>query len=182
MSPPLRRIAVVGCSGAGKSTLARRVASRIGVPHVELDAIYHQAGWKPLESASFRTIVTERCASDGWVVDGNYRAVRPLVWAQAQAVLWLDYPRSLVMRQIVSRTFARALFRTELWNGNRERLGDIVRWKPERSIIRWAWTQHARYRMTYEAAITDPAHEHLVFHRFRTHAEADAFVQLLPAA
>ena len=46
----MERIAVIGTSGAGKTTLARRLAGSLDVPHLELDAIYHQAGWEPLEA------------------------------------------------------------------------------------------------------------------------------------
>ena len=45
---------MVGNSGAGKSTLARALADALGVPHVELDGIYHQAGWQPLPVEEFR--------------------------------------------------------------------------------------------------------------------------------
>jgi len=30
------RIVVIGTSGAGKSTFARRIAARLGLPHIEL--------------------------------------------------------------------------------------------------------------------------------------------------
>ncbi|MCP4962638.1 MAG: AAA family ATPase, partial [Actinomycetia bacterium] len=40
----MQKVAFVGCSGAGKTTLARQVAERLGVEHIELDAMFHQPG------------------------------------------------------------------------------------------------------------------------------------------
>jgi adenylate kinase family enzyme len=42
------RIVVVGTSGAGKTTLARRIADRLQLPHIELDAINWQSEWRDL--------------------------------------------------------------------------------------------------------------------------------------
>lgn len=41
------RIIVIGTSGAGKTTLAGRIAARLGIEHVEIDALYHGPGWTP---------------------------------------------------------------------------------------------------------------------------------------
>src|SRR5271166_4159614 len=42
------RIVVIGTPGAGKTTLARAVAARLALPHIELDAINWQPGWRDL--------------------------------------------------------------------------------------------------------------------------------------
>ena len=88
----MRRVSVVGISGARKTTLARRLAAALEVPHVELDAIFHQPGWTELPVEEFRERVRLELAAEGWVVDGNYTAVRDLVWAAADTVVWLDRP------------------------------------------------------------------------------------------
>src|SRR5579875_4043583 len=79
----VRRVSVVGCSGSGKSTVGRRLARDLHVPYIELDSIFHQPGWVPLPRDEFRRRVTEVVAADGWVIDGNYSSVQPLVWDRA---------------------------------------------------------------------------------------------------
>ena len=116
----VRRVLVVGSSGAGKTTFARELADRLALPHVELDAIFHQPDWQELPREEFRAAVSVRIAEPGWVVDGNYSKVQDLVLARADSLVWLDYSRAVVMRRIVPRTVTRVVRRQELWNGNRE--------------------------------------------------------------
>ncbi len=172
----VRRISVVGTSGSGKSTVGRQLALGLGVPFVELDSIYHQPGWVPLPTEEFRRRVAEAAAGDGWVIDGNYSKARPLVWARADTVVWLDLPRWTVMWQVTWRSLWRAAFRVELWNGNRERWANLFTWVPEDSVISWAWHRHAVYRERYAAAAADPANAHLHFVRLRSHAEIRRFL------
>jgi adenylate kinase family enzyme len=174
--PTVRRVSVVGNSGSGKSTLAAGLAARLGVPFVELDSIFHQPGWTELPRDEFRARVADRAAGDAWVIDGNYTAVRDLVWARADTVVWIDLPRRLVMRRVIGRTIRRAVLRQELWNGNREPSSNWLTLDPERSIIMWAWTQHAKYRARYGEAMADPAFAHLRFVHLRSQAEVRAFV------
>ncbi len=42
----MQRISVIGTSGSGKTTVARRIAESLGFPHVELDALHWEPGWK----------------------------------------------------------------------------------------------------------------------------------------
>lgn len=174
---PVHRISVVGNSGAGKTTLARRLAEAMGIPHLELDSVFHQPDWRPLDAESFRQRVAAFTAGPSWVVDGNYGAVRDIVWDRADTVVWLDPPRRRVMRQVIWRTLRRMATRAELWNGNREPWSNLVRLKPEESIIAWAWTRHRVYRDRYLAAQADPANRHLAFIRLPTWAAADALVR-----
>jgi adenylate kinase family enzyme len=161
----VRRVSVVGSAGSGKSTLARDLAARLQVPHVELDAIFHQPGWTPLPEEEFAARVATAVAADGWVVDGNYSAVAPLVWARADTVVWIDLPRRTVLRRIVWRTLRRAAIRAELWNGNRERWRNMFSLDPQKSVIAWSWGKHNTYAERYAAAASDPANAHLAFIR-----------------
>jgi len=113
-----RRILVTGTSGAGKTTLAGALAQRLGVPHTDIDGLYHGPDWVP--RPQFVDEATALAASEEWVTEWQYSVVRRLFLARADLLVWLDFSRAHVMRQIVPRTLRRRLHRIEMWNGNLE--------------------------------------------------------------
>jgi adenylate kinase family enzyme len=165
-------VSVVGNSGSGKSTMAAALARRLGVPHVELDGLKHQPGWTELPRDEFAARVRTTIAVEGWVIDGNYSEVRDEIWQRADTVVWLDPPRAVVMRQIVGRTLRRVIWRTELWNGNREPWSNMYTFDPQQSVIAWAWIKHRHYRELYEGLAADPDWSHLNFHRLRSRKDS----------
>jgi adenylate kinase family enzyme len=177
----MQRISVVGTSGAGKTTFARDLAARLGVSHVELDAIFHQPDWTPLDDDEFARRVAAATEGDAWVTDGNYRRVTMdgPVWARADTVVWIDPPDRVIMSQVVTRTLARTIGRRELWNGNRESFRNVFRRDPHRSIIAWAWSTRNSNRVRYRQAMIDPAHAHLRFVRLGSRRQARAFLDAL---
>jgi adenylate kinase family enzyme len=170
----VRRVVIVGNSGSGKTTLADQVAQRLAVPHVELDAHYHQAGWTPRPAAEFAAVVREaldaaEVSASGWVVCGNYLPVRTAIWARADTIVWLDLPRPLVMWRVTSRSLRRVVRRTELWNGNREVLRNLIALHdPERSVVRWAWDGVEGYRRTYVPEMASATWADLRWYRLRS--------------
>lgn len=175
----MRCVSVVGNSGSGKSTLARELAQRLGVAHVELDALYHGPRWTEPDAEIFRQGVREalETAADGWVCCGNYSiALEQVIWPSADTVVVLDLPKRTVMRRVVGRTVRRVLTREELWNGNREPLRNLFSWDPHRNIIRWAWVRHNVYRDRYRRAAGEPTWEHLDFVLLTSPWEVDEFV------
>jgi adenylate kinase family enzyme len=176
---PGRRISVVGCSGAGKSTLSRRLAQHLGYRHIELDALFHQPNWQPLPEEQFQLATREALEGDGWVAEGNYSAVRPQIRDRSDMVIWLDLPRHKVMRQVIWRTLRRLATREELWNGNRERWGNLFKLNPRQSILAWTWTRHPVYRQRYaEEMRTAPQHRQYL--RLDSRQAVEAFLAGLP--
>jgi adenylate kinase family enzyme len=170
------RISVVGAPGSGKTTAGRRLAAWLDLPFLELDAMFHQPDWGELPRDAFRQQVSDALSAAGWVVDGNYSAIRDLVWRRADTVVWLDLPRRVVMRRVILRTIRRAITRERLWNGNREPLANLFRWDPTKSIIRYSWVKHPEYIERYGAAMGDSRYAHLRFVRLRSQREIDAFL------
>lgn len=177
----VRRVSVIGTSGSGKTTFARALAGVLGVPHVELDAIVHQADWQELPDEAFGRRVEEITRADGWVTCGNYRRiVPPIVWPRADTVVWLDLPKRTVMRRITWRTIRRVVTREELWNGNREPLVALAPWNRDQSMVWWAWSTFDERRAAYERAMDDPKWAEIEFVRLRSPREARGWLATLP--
>jgi adenylate kinase family enzyme len=115
----VRKVAVIGGTGSGKSTVSRQLAQRLGVPHIELDALFWKPGWVMPSADEFRPIVEAALDPNGWVVDGNYRTrLGTLVLDQADLVVWLDMPLLTKSWRIWRRTLRRIRTREVLWGTN----------------------------------------------------------------
>jgi uridine kinase len=47
-SPPVERVAIVGCGGSGKSYVARQLGRLLDLPVVHMDTVYFDDQWNPL--------------------------------------------------------------------------------------------------------------------------------------
>jgi cytidylate kinase len=69
----VQRVSVVGTSGSGKSTVSRELARRLGACWLELDSVYHQAGWTPLDAQEFTWDKNESVIAWAWQTYGSRR-------------------------------------------------------------------------------------------------------------
>jgi adenylate kinase family enzyme len=154
-----QRIVVVGTSGSGKTTLAHQLAERLGIPHVELDAIHWGPNWTPAPLADFRERTAQALSGDVWTTDGNYSHVRDIVWSRANTIVWLDYPLPVILGRVTRRTIQRFVTREELWSGNRERFW--TSFFSRDSIILWSLRTYRRRRREYPVLFSQPEYAHL---------------------
>jgi adenylate kinase family enzyme len=144
-TPP--RIHVRGTTGSGKSTFAAELAARLGVPHIELDALHHGPNWTeaPADELQRRVRAAMAAAPNGWVIDGNYDGkLGSLVADAADSTVWIDPPFHTVFIRVLTRTLDRVWNDVELWNGNRESWRTAF-WGRD-ALIWWAIRAYFRHR------------------------------------
>lgn len=149
----MERILVVGVTGAGKSTCAQVLGSRLGLPYHEMDALYFNGpNWAV--NNKLTEDVSRLTAEPGWVIDSlGYPEVRDLLWDRADTVIWLDYPKRVIMPRVLRRSLRRTITREILFGGNRE---TWTGWLSREHPVWWAWSQHGARRLEVERRARDP--------------------------
>lgn len=130
-----------GPSGSGKTTFSRALGERLGLPLIELDALFHdKPEWQDATRDEFRAKVAVflEAHPGGWVTDGNYHSmVGDLILAEADTVIWLRLPFRVVYPRLARRTVTRLFTRELLWDTNRERWPDVF---GPQSMLVWGIT------------------------------------------
>ena len=167
----MKRVAVISsASGNGKTTLGRKLATGLGVPFVELDALVHGPNWAETPDDELRALVEPLVAGDGWVIDGVYRGkLGMLVLDAADTIVWLDLPLHVWLPRLLRRTARRIVRREELWNGNRETFRDAF-WGRD-ALVPFALRGHFSRRRRYPSELAG-----LPVVRLRSTAEVEGFM------
>jgi adenylate kinase family enzyme len=168
MSPPMRRILVIGSGGAGKSTLARRLGERLGIEVVHLDALYWRPGWVEPPKEFWRERVAELLRRDAWILDGNYGGTLEQRLAACDAVVFLDLPRTLCLWRVLGRALRhRGRSRPDMAPGCPERL--------TLDFLRWVWGYRTRTRPKVLRLLAAHAEGRQIV-RLRSRAEVEDFL------
>jgi hypothetical protein len=130
----VERVVVIGCAGSGKSTLARQLADRTGLPLVERDGLGMEG------SPGYLSAIAEMAARPCWILDGAPYYADQLVYSAADTVVFLDYPKVLVLWRVLRRTARVEVLRRPV--GAHRPQGVSALRDPEHPL-RWMWTSHA---------------------------------------
>lgn len=171
LDPVPRRVLVAGTTGVGKTTTAARIGAVLGLPHTEIDALYHGPGWEPRES--FVADVEAYTSEPAWVTEWQYTAVRGLLAARADTLVWIDLPNPVALWRLVRRTLRRRLRRIEMWNGNVEPSLWTFFTDPGH-IVRWGISTRNTTRERMSALLREAPHLRIV--HLRSQREVDRFV------
>lgn len=163
-----QRILVLGRTGSGKTTLARELSAVIGVPHVELDALYFGPNFSTVPLSVLRERTTAAIAGDRWVTDGNKSAVRDLVWPRADTTIWLDYPLVVCLWRLGKR----ALWRTSVLKAQAADTGGNAglprQFLSAATGVLKALRSHRGHRREYPRMFAEPKNQHLAVVRLRS--------------
>lgn len=148
-SKPLR-IITIGISSAGKSTLAKKLALEHNLDYIELDHLNWKPNWTESSREEFSSKVTNALDEsekriteglvNGWITDGNYRAIREILWSRASFAIWLDYSFSVVFIRGLIRALTRIIYKLEVCNGNIETWS--ATFASRDSILLWIISMH----------------------------------------
>lgn len=170
------RIHVIGNSCAGKSTLAAELGAALELSVVELDALNWLPGWVGLNATDpdeLRRRINEATSGERWVVAGSYAGFcADTCWPRLQTMIWLDLPRSLLIRRVLIRSWKRWRSGELLWGTNRENFWNQLKiWNKEDSLIWWIWTQAEPKRKAMVARMGDARYGHIRFVRLTSPKE-----------
>jgi hypothetical protein len=111
------------------------------------------------------------------VIDGNYRnKLGDFVLTRGDTLVWLDLPLRVSLWRLARRTWRRLRTHEELWNGNREQLGNLIGLRE--GLFAWAVRSYFRHRA--EVPVAAARNPHLQFVRLRSQRAADEFLARSP--
>jgi adenylate kinase family enzyme len=174
-----KKLVVIGSTGSGKSTLAEHLAGKLGLDFIELDALHWEPNWVEAPVEVFRSRVERATQAQAWLVAGNYRIVRDLIWPRAEAVIWLDYSLWVIFWRLWRRTWKRVFFKEELWNGNRELLWIQLKLWSDESIFHWLFKTYWRRKREYPQLLAMPEHAHLHVFHFKSVKDTQGWLKTL---
>ncbi len=173
----MQRISIIGSCGSGKTTFARKLAAKLDVPHIEMDALFWLPNWQPKPIEEFRNSVTAAVADEAWVIDGNYSQgrLRDIYLARATTVVWLNYSYPVTLGRLLKRTLRR-ISRHETLYGNNQETARMAFCSRD-SILWWMTKNYRRRRREYRKLFNDEQYAHLQRIEIRRPREAEALLE-----
>lgn len=175
----MRRVLIAGLGGSGKTTLARQLAPALSLKLHVLDDLYY--GPELQMSRTFPSEIERIAAGDAWLFDSQGPPadseappeIRDLLWSRADTLVWLDYPRRVVVSRAVRRSLRRIITREELWHGHRE---SPLWWLRPDHPIRRSWRLTAVRRAELTCRTQQPQWSHLTVVRLTDPGETASWL------
>lgn len=171
----MKRVIVVGVTGSGKSTFCKKLSKVLGYKYIQLDELFWLPNWEMIPDQQFFEKIEKATSEGTWILDGNYNRTNHIHWPKADTVVWIDFPLWLTFYQNFTRSFKRALFRIEIWEGtgNRE---SFLRMFSRDSVVRWLFKTYRPHKKRNEERMYSLEYSHIKFYRLKSRKEVSDFL------
>jgi adenylate kinase family enzyme len=134
----MHKVLVIGCPGAGKSYFSRALAEKTQLPLLPLDCFFHATSsyCDEVDKTLWRQKVADLVAGEQWIIDGNYKGTFDIRLPAADTIIFLDFPRWLVLGRVFKR-------RIQYHNKRRPDMPDVWREHLNREFLKFIWTYNA---------------------------------------
>lgn len=174
----MKYINIIGTTGSGKSTFSKQLAHKLNLTPIELDNLLWLDDWQESSNdALFAKLnIAMNHAQTGWVLDGLYTRTIPMVMAQADTVIWLDYSFPVNLYRLTKRTLGRVISQKKLWqdSNNCESLKLML---SKESIFVWLMKSYPKNRKKYLSLMQHPDYQHIQFICFTSPKQTATFLK-----
>ncbi len=171
----MKKINIIGTSGSGKSTFAKRLAKRLELPYIEIDAIFWGKNWYWPPDEAFFTRLEKTLDREAWVLDGNYTRTTAIKWEAVDTVIWIDFSFPRTLYQVISRSIRNLITKKELWPGTGNRQ-TIQRFFSKDSIVLSTIKVYHKNRRKYLKMMNSSEYAHIEFVQLRNLKECSQFL------
>jgi adenylate kinase family enzyme len=168
----MQKVLIIGCGGSGKSTLARKLAQRLRLELIHLDAHYWQPGWVEPSKLEWQATLATLIQKERWIMDGQYGSTLNMRLAVADTVIFLDMPRHLCLWRIVKR-------RVQYAGKTRPDMASDCPEQLDWQFVRYVWDYPNRSRPSILQKLAQLSNYQTLI-VLRSPQEVDQFVRSLP--
>ncbi|KPZ57294.1 Shikimate kinase [Pseudoalteromonas sp. P1-13-1a] len=172
----MNRINVIGTSGSGKSHFSRRLAEKLDVPYIEMDAIFWLPNWEHLETKDFLLELQSLMEQKKWVLDGNQSKTNTLKWRYVDTIVWLDYSFFHTFKQILFRSLKRSWSKQEIWEGTGNRESFRRNFLSSKSVILWMLQNYWKTKQKYTKLFVSELADSVKVIRIKSPKQAELFL------
>lgn len=173
------RINVIGTSGSGKTVFSEMLSKTLSLPHIEMDALFWQENWTPLDNEIFFSRLQLALSENRWILDGNYSEASNIKWHDVQTIIWIDYSFLRTLYQALKRIIIKSISKQELWQGTGNKESFKRAFFSRHSILLKTISNYREKRTRYTLMMNDPQYAHIEFIRLRSPEKSKLFIHCL---
>lgn len=174
---PMKKINVIGTSGSGKSHFSKRLAKKLDIPYIEMDAILWQPDWQQLENAAFLLAIQEIVSQPSFVLDGNHSKTSSIKWSAIDTIIWLDLGFWRTFLQVLMRSIKRAHTQQEIWEGTGNKESFRRNFFTSKSVILWMLKNYWKTKSKYRILFKEKSSSNITLVRLTSRADVEAFLR-----